>query len=451
MRAVWAGLAAVLLLALIPAGASAITCDPTSMGVDYATPTNVPLYCGTIPTSVDVVNQPGHGTLDVAGGLVTYTPEDGFYGATDSFDLLVHGDAPPAPVHVNANVTLPAPTCPFNNVQTSMDEQMTLALGCGPLVTAYTVTTGPSHGSASIATDGTLTYVPAPGYEGSDRIYFDTTNPDSTTNHRLDIDLRPHSAECDPVPSASVPGDRATTFTLTCRYTDSLSVQLAPRHGTAAIDGWNVTYTPTPGYSGPDRIGVDAVYASGTELQLLEFDVQPVAAAAAAGAARCDDVAVDTAAATPVTVPLGCSELTWSWSIVGAPAHGTLGAIGPLGTVTYTPDPAFHGVDRFTFRANGPGGGSATTTALVRVGGTDATPAAAVVAPPAPRCAGRVVTLRVGARARVLVGGKRVAVRHGRARVDLRGRTTPTVTVHVAQRRADGRLARSTRVISVCG
>ncbi len=69
-----------------------------------------------------------------------------------------------------------------------------------------------------------------------------------------------------------------------------------------------------------------------------------------------------------------------------------------------------------------------------------------------PRCVSRrVFDLRVRLRtARVTVDGKRVTVRRGRARIDLRGKPRRTVTVRIAGRTAAGRAVSETRRYRTC-
>ena len=65
-----------------------------------------------------------------------------------------------------------------------------------------------------------------------------------------------------------------------------------------------------------------------------------------------DDQNVTTAEDTPLAIALTAADADGDaliYSIVTAPAHGVLSGTAPA--VTYTPQPNFHGVDAFTFRA----------------------------------------------------------------------------------------------------
>jgi len=92
----------------------------------------------------------------------------------------------------------------------------------------------------------------------------------------------------------------------------------------------------------------------------------------AAAAPECEDVAVSTAAGTPVTVPLTCTDAnnnTLTLSTTSGPANGTLGTINQsAGSVTYTPNAGFTGTDTFAFVANDGAADSDEATATITVG-----------------------------------------------------------------------------------
>ena len=97
----------------------------------------------------------------------------------------------------------------------------------------------------------------------------------------------------------------------------------------------------------------------------------------------CSDIARTTAAGTPVSVPLACTDGDGdavTRSIVSGPANGTLGPIDQgAGSVTYTPNPGFSGADSFSFRGSDGGGAGNTATASLTV-----TPAPGPIPPTGP-------------------------------------------------------------------
>jgi hypothetical protein len=83
----------------------------------------------------------------------------------------------------------------------------------------------------------------------------------------------------------------------------------------------------------------------------------------------------DTQARTPaggggiqLTLPCaGPPGVSLGYSIVQQPAHGTLSAVSPAGSVTYTSGPDFAGTDTFTYRVTDVDGLSNTATATITV------------------------------------------------------------------------------------
>jgi hypothetical protein len=103
--------------------------------------------------------------------------------------------------------------------------------------------------------------------------------------------------------------------------------------------------------------------------------------------ARCSDVSAQTPAGGGViTILFSCrGPAALTYGIVSPPSDGTLAAINQTsGSVDYTPQPGFHGTDKFTYDAVDAGGASNTSTATI------------TVPPAAPSCANLTLTLRPG-------------------------------------------------------
>jgi hypothetical protein len=135
---------------------------------------------------------------------------------------------------------------------------------CGAGLTAA-ITTGPAHGSASLAADGSLSYTPQPNYHGPDSLgYTATDSGGHTARATVTVTVSPVN---DPPVAAE------DTYQVTAGDTlvadagqgvlandndldgDPLTAQLetVPAHGTVnlAADG-SFTYQPAGAYSGPD-------------------------------------------------------------------------------------------------------------------------------------------------------------------------------------------------------
>lgn len=123
-------------------------------------------------------------------------------------------------------------------------------------------------------------------------------------------------------------------------------------------------------------IGAVACGGSDTSAETVYVDggVQIVQAEAGTPAATptrksAIDVDVTTAEDTPVTVDLKTTEGTKAatFKIVAQPAHGTLGAPGADGKVTYTPAANYSGLDYFRFATTDDQGDGPTATAWINV------------------------------------------------------------------------------------
>jgi hypothetical protein len=84
----------------------------------------------------------------------------------------------------------------------------------------------------------------------------------------------------------------------------------------------------------------------------------------------CQDVTSSTPYGQAVTVQLMCTEFAGrglTYAIVGAPAHGTLSAVGATGQVRYTPAVGFSGDDSFAYDASSTNGASNVSSVSIAV------------------------------------------------------------------------------------
>ena len=149
----------------------------------------------------------------------------------------------------------------------------------------------------------------------------------------------------------------------------------SPRTARSTVDeDGSYTYTPEPGYSGPDGFDYTVTDGSGTSTTgTVTIIVAPKAAA---------DTAT-TSAATPVDVAVTGNDSGTKLAVtaVSQPGHGTATITGTrrspggptgggstaAGSVTYTPADGFSGTDTFTYTVTDPTGGTATATVTVTV------------------------------------------------------------------------------------
>jgi subtilisin family serine protease len=330
--------------------------------------------------SVSGVGAPANGTASIEpDGRITYTPGPGFAGG-DSFDYDISdgaGGSASATVSV-AVVAADGPPVAIDDTVVT-DEDAAIAIDVlandvdpegGPL--SVTAATTPAHGSVSVASDGTISYTPAPDYHGTDT--FDYTIQDGaglTDTATVSLDVTPVNDQ--PVAandSASTAEDAPTTIDVLANDTDpdgdplTVSDVGAPSVGSVAIEAdGRLTYTPAANYAGSDTFSYTvADGAGGSDSATVSITVSAVNDPPSAA-----DKTVTTAYGKAVAVTLTGSDVetcNLTFQIVAPPANGTLTAPSNIACVsllspytdsskvTYTPAAGFSGPDGFTYRVS---------------------------------------------------------------------------------------------------
>jgi DNA-binding beta-propeller fold protein YncE len=197
----------------------------------------------------------------------------------------------------------------------------------------------------------------------SHELYVPVNSDESDTV--LDYSYTP-APTCTPQPSDAAAVGQGTALALACTDAAGAPVSYAiasgPAHGTlSALDpsSGSVTYTPAPGYHGPDSFTFDGSSIDGTS--------QPVTVSLQDGACADETLATAYEAAQPVT--LACSAAGAQYRIVSGPADGAVSNLNTSsGALIYTPDARFVGTDSFTYEALSASGqptGTATVTLYV--------------------------------------------------------------------------------------
>ncbi len=147
-----------------------------------------------------------HGTLTLnADGTYTYIPDENFNG-TDSFVYEVCNDEDPvecdqATVTIVVNPVNDAPVALDDTEETTVNEAVTGNLSDNDsdidgdnLTVNTTPVSGPYHGTVVINSDGTYTYTPEEGFEGTDSFVYeicDDGNPPLCDQATVTIDVIP--------------------------------------------------------------------------------------------------------------------------------------------------------------------------------------------------------------------------------------------------------------------
>lgn len=227
------------------------------------------------PLNVQLVDGPLHGTLTLnADGSFTYVPEAGFFGE-DSFSYRASDglDTDIATVNLTVNNVNGAPDAQADSY--ALNEGSTLVVDAAngllandadpdgtPLVAS--LLEGPQHGTLTINADGSFTYVPNPGFSGTDS--FTYLANDGTDQTQAVVTLTVNDVNAAPVGQAdSYTLERNGTLVVDAANGvlandsdadgDTLTATLlqGPQHGTFVfnLDG-SFSYQPDNGFTGDD-------------------------------------------------------------------------------------------------------------------------------------------------------------------------------------------------------
>jgi hypothetical protein len=347
------------------------------------------------PSSVTVTSGPSGGSTSVnPDGSIDYTPDPDFSG-TDSFTYEVC-DTTPLPVGPGCDTaTVTITVNPVNdppvavNDSDSVDEDSSVTVdvlgndsdvddGLDP--TSVNITSGPANGSVSVNPDGSIDYTPDPDFSGSDSFRYgvcdlagacDTARVDITVNEVND----PPTARND---SDTVDEDSSVTVGVLGNDSDpddgldpaSVTVTGAPANGSTSVnpDG-SIDYTPDPDFFGSDSFTYEVCDLAGdcdtatVDITVTSVNDGPDAVDDTALVDEDDSVTIDVLDNdTDVEGAIDPSTVT----VTSGPSNGST-SVNPDGSIDYTPDPDFFGVDSFTYEVCDVDGDCDTATVTVTV------------------------------------------------------------------------------------
>ncbi|MBQ1497337.1 MAG: tandem-95 repeat protein [Sphingomonas sp.] len=357
-----------------------VAANKSGVGVPYAsTGTAIDLSTSVtgVHSSIAIGTAPAHGTVTIAGDVVTYTPNPATYYGADSFTFTATGPGgTSAPATVSLTVATPAApvaanksgvAVPYASTGTAID----LSASVTGVHSSIAIGTGPAHGTVTIAGD-VVTYTPNPAtYYGADSFTYTATGPGGTSapaTVSLTVATPPAPTVANKSGVAVPYASTGTAIDLSTSVTgvhSSIAIGTAPAHGTVTIAGDVVTYTPNPAtYYGADSFTYTATGPGGTSAPATVS--LTVATPAAPTAANKSGVAVAyNSSGTPIDLAPSVTGVHNMLTVVTAPAHGTTAVNGDV--VTYTPTSGYFGADSFTYTVSGPGGTSAAATVSLTV------------------------------------------------------------------------------------
>ena len=252
------------------------------------------------------------------------------------------------------------------------------------------VTTGPTDGTVTCDASGVCTYDPDPGFTSADGFDYEICDTDGacdTASVSITVTAAPPPPNNPPVAtddSATTTAGTAVPIGVSANDTDidgnldpsTVQVTSGPVSGTVSCDALGVcTYTPNPGFSGPDAFDYQICDTNGAcDTATVSITVNalppppPVNNPPVAG----DDTAT-TAAGAQVAIGVSANDSDVDGNldpstvqVTSGPANGTV-SCAPSGVCTYTPTTGFSGTDSFTYEICDTDGACDTASVTITV------------------------------------------------------------------------------------
>ena len=310
-----------------------------------------------------LVTSPSHGTLTLnSNGSFSYVPAQYFHG-TDSFTFKANDGYVDSNVstvtltvrHVN-QAPVAAGGSAIGDESTTLTGTVTATDVDGDALT-YAQVAGAAHGTVTVNSNGSFSYVPTQYFHGTDSFTF-KANDGQLDSAAATVTLTVRHVNQAPVSAnGGVTGNENTTLTGTVTATDvdgdplTYATVAGPAHGTLTLNSTgSFSYTPAQYYHGADTFTFkanDGQLDSNVSTVTLTVNHVNQAPVSTNGIAAGNENTTITGAATATDVD--ADPLTYAK--VASPAHGTL-TLGSNGSFSYVPTTYYYGADSFTFKAN---------------------------------------------------------------------------------------------------
>ncbi|WP_226570918.1 cadherin-like domain-containing protein [Mangrovibacter yixingensis] len=321
-----------------------------------------------------------HGSVVInPDGTLTYTPNANYNG-NDTLTWIVndgHGGLATGTAAIVVTAVNDAPVAGSGQATTSEGQPVILdLLSYGSDVDGDTLalaSVAVSHGSVVLNPDGTITYTPDAGFNGTDTVTWTVSDGQGgTSTGTLALVVTPINHP--PVPgngAAVTQEDTPLTVDVLAGSSDPdgdalVVVAASAAHGVVTInpDG-TITYTPNANYNGNDTVTwILGDGQGGSATGNLAITVTPVNDNPVTG-----NLSGTTAEDTPVTVNVlgAASDVDGDvLSVTTANAGNGTVTINPDGTLTYRPAPNFNGTDTLSWMvSDGKGGFAAGSMVMV--------------------------------------------------------------------------------------
>ena len=371
---------------------------PIAQPDSATTPEDMPVIVAVLLNDSDVDGNPltvvsataPNGTVVInADGTVTYTPNANFNGSDTITYTISDGAGGFATTTVAVTVTPvnDVPVAGNDTATTTEDAPVTIPVLANdrdadgnPL----TVTNATSpNGTVVINPDGTITFTPAPNFNGPATITYTVSDGmGGIATASVTVNVTPvNDAPVAVNDSAATPEDTPVTIAVLGNDSDvdgnPLSVVNAvAANGSVVINpNGTITYTPNANFNGTDTItytisdGMGGFSTATVTVSVAPVNDPPVA--------NPDQVTTDEE--SPVTIPVLANDRDADGdplTVTAASAPNGVVTINPDGTLRYAPNTNFFGTDTITYTVSDGRGGLTTTTVTVVVRPVDDAPVA---------------------------------------------------------------------------
>lgn len=294
---------------------------------------------GGTATSVTLVSTPAHGSATVSGTSVIYTPAAGYSGSDSFIWNASNSGGTSADATVSLTVTRPVLTVmPASGnltaatVGSAWSKSLTVSGGTSPW------TWSASALPAGITLDtsaGTLSGTPSAA--GSYSFQVTATDANGVTgsaSYTLVVGAASPQASDSTASVAANSSSNPITLSLSGGTATAISIVSPPAHGSLAVSGVTVSFTPATGYAGSDSFTYTATNSSGTSASArVSLTVTPVLLTLSPGSGALPAATAGSSWSQTLTASGG--SMPYSFSATPLPAGVTLNPA--TGVLTGTP------------------------------------------------------------------------------------------------------------------
>ncbi len=315
---------------------------------------------GALPAGLVLSSGGAISGTPTAGGTFNFTVTatdsstgTGPFATSQAYSLIV---APPT-------IAVSPSALPGSTVATAYSEAITASGGTGPYT--YAISAGALPSGITLSSTGVVSGTPTA--DGTFNFTIVATDNSSgagpyTGSQAYSLTIN-NAAPVAGAVSASVAANSANnpvTLAISGGSATTVSIGTPPSHGTAAVSGLSITYTPTAGYAGPDTFTYTAGNGIGTSAPAaVAITVSAPTVTLAPGSGALADASLGTAYSQTLSASGGTAPYSYAVSAGSLPAGLNLASNGILsGTPTAT------GTYTFTVRATDSSTGTGPFTAM---------------------------------------------------------------------------------------